>query len=238
MLLLAGSGLLYRILALHLERIEQNPRVLPIPLSSFPTMVNGWVGKDVPISQAVQRVARNDDFLSRHYSNETSNQWVNVYVAYSGRPATMLGHRPRVCYAAGGWVHDDTERSQVNSLSGKPITCLIHRFHRPAPAYDEVVVLNFYIVNGRITADEAGFSGVAWRTPSVAGAVARYVAQVQISSTMENSVRQAARDLTDMIMGFFPDQNGHIEAVQLDPGLTNTSKRTNSLKTRLLAGAD
>ena len=127
----------------------------------------------------------------------------------------MQGHRPQVCYVGGGWIHDSTAPSKVISLSGRTIPCLIHRFHKPAPQNDEIVVLNFYILNGQLTADESGFSSVGWRTPNIVGDPARYVAQVQISSVLENSVRKAARDMTDLILDFFPDKSGKVRAAKL-----------------------
>jgi len=69
-------------------------------------------------------------------------------------------------------------------------------------------------LNGRITADEKDFSGLLDRRPNIAGDPARYVAQVQISSVMENSIRAAAKDMTDLILDFLPDKNGVVRAAQ------------------------
>jgi hypothetical protein len=77
------------------------------------------------------------------------------------------------------------------------------------------VVLNFYIVNGQLTSDERVFSGVGWRTPNIGGDPAHYVTQVQIGSILENSTRVAARDMAELILDFFPDQNGQVRAAQL-----------------------
>lgn len=84
----------------------------------------------------------------------------------------------------------------------------------PAPRNDEIVVLNYYILNGEIAADESGFSGVGIRTPNIAGDPARYVTQVQISSILENSTLSAAVDFTDLILDFFPDRKGNVKAVE------------------------
>ena len=46
------------------------------------------------------------------------------------------------------------------------------------------------------------------------GDPARYVAQVQISSVLENSVRSLARDITDLVLDYLPDKNGKIQAVE------------------------
>ena len=136
----------------------------------------------------------------------------------------MLGHRPQVCYVGGGWIHDSTEQSEVISNFGRAIPCLVHRFHMPAPGYEERVVLNFYIVNGQLTNDESSFSGVGWRTPNIAGNTARYVAQVQISSVLENSTRTAVKNMTELILAFFPDENGDVRVAE------NTNYSTSDLK--------
>jgi len=199
------SGSIYRVTSLRLQTISEIPITLPVPLSEFPIRVDDWVGKDVPISASVQRVAGNDDFLNRMYVDESRNQWVNVYIAYSARPRTMIGHRPQACYRGGGWLHDGTEKAELSLFSGKKLPCLVHRFHKPDANRTETVVLNFYIVNGQLTDDESVFSGLGWRTPNIAGNAARYVAQIQISSTLENSVRRAAIAFTESIQKFFPD---------------------------------
>ena len=204
--LLLGSGITYRIMAGYLQGDALSPIALPVPLNEFPLEVGQWSGSEVPIPVNIQKIAKNDDFLSRLYINQTTNQWVNIYVAYTARPGTMLGHRPQVCYPANGWIHDSTDHIKVVSKQGSEIPCLLHRFHRPAPNYEEMLVLNFYIVNGLLTDDESVFSGVGWRTPNIAGDPARYVAQVQVSSVLENSARSGAKDFTDLILEYFPDE--------------------------------
>lgn len=210
-ILVVLSGVAYRVLASRLKLVAETPIALAVPLCAFPLEIGNWTGKDVPIPENIQRVAGNDDFLNRLYINESNNEWVSVYVAYTARPRTMLGHRPQVCYVGGGWVHDGTERSEVVSNTGTRIPCLVHRFHRPAPETGETVVLNFYVVNGQITNDESVFTGLGWRTPNIGGDPARYVAQVQISSVLENSIRTAAKDMTEQILKFFPDKNGKVK---------------------------
>lgn len=213
-LLLIMSGVAYRVMASRLRLVADRPVPLPVSLSAFPLQVGNWLGRDVPIPDNIQRVAGNDDFLNRLYINSSSNQWINLYIAYSARPKTMLGHRPEICYVGGGWVHDSTKSSTVISPSGTQIQCLIHHFHMRPPQYEERIVLNFYILNGQITADESVFSGVGWRTPNIDGDPARYVAQVQISSITENSIITAAENMTDLILDYFPDENGEVRATE------------------------
>jgi hypothetical protein len=215
-ILLVLSGVVYRVLASRLQLIANTSVSLPVPLSVFPSQIGNWTGTELTIPTTTREyMERNfaDDFLSRRYINSQTKAWADVYVVYcSSRPGGIIGHQPRVCYPGFGWIHDSTEQSQFISQIGRQITCLIHRFHKPHPSYDQIVVLNFYILNGQITTDEDKFSGPFGRRPNISGSPARYVAQVQISSTLENSILRAAEDMTDLILNFLPDRNGRVRA--------------------------
>jgi len=218
-LLLVLSGITYRLLASHFELLFDTPISLPVPLSALPARIGSWVGTELAISTTTKEYMKKnfaDDFLTRRYINAATQAWADVYIVYcSSRPGGILGHRPRVCYTGGGWIHDSTEPSQFISRAGRQIPCLIHRFHKPAPTHEQKVVLNFYILNGQITADENDFSGPWGRRPNIAGDPARYVAQVQISSVLENSIRTMAKDMTDLVLDYLPDQNGRVRTADL-----------------------
>jgi EpsI family protein len=206
--ILLMGGAAYRIASAELKRIIGAQIELDRPLSSFPLQFIDWRGEDVPIPVNVQRVAGADEFLSRLYVNSTDKTWVNLYVAYTARPRNMLGHQPEICYPASGWIHDYTDHIEVITKSGRHIPCLLHHFHKPEREREERVVLNYYVVNGRLTDDESVFSGIGWRTPNIDGNPARYVAQVQISSTLEGSVRRTAEEMSDALIALFPNGNG------------------------------
>jgi EpsI family protein len=210
---LVASGLGYRVVAAHLDRLGKAIR-LPVPLANIPMEVGPWRGEDVPMSQAVLKVAGNDDYVNRRYMNEAAGAWVNLYVAYSGDPRTMLGHRPQVCYPAAGWQHEYTTRIEITSPQGTVVPCLLHRFHMAGQAAGSVVVLNFYVLNGKMTDDEGTFSGAAWRLPNISGNIARYVTQVQISSVLEKSVRDAAADFVDVVLKYLPEVEGVVAAAK------------------------
>ncbi len=131
-----------------------------------------------------------------------------------------MGHQPLRCYPGNGWIHDSTETSQFTSRARRPTNCLIHRFHKPSPSYQEIVVLNFYVLNGQITLSEDEFSSPWGRRPNIAGDPARYVAQVQVSSIFEYAARGAAADMVDLILAYLPDQQGHVTATGLAGGFT------------------
>jgi hypothetical protein len=217
-ILLILSGITYRVLASRLKYTAETPIILPVPLSNFPIQVSSWVGSDLSILSTTKEYMKKnfaDDFLSRRYVNAKTKDWVDVYIVYcSSQPGGMLGHQPQVCYPAHGWIHDSTEPSQFTSRIGQQIPCLIHQFHKPTPTYDQTVILNFYILNGQITINERDFSGLLGRRSNIAGNPARYVAQVQISSILENSVRTSAKDMVDLVLDFLPDENGKVRATK------------------------
>lgn len=217
-LLLVSSGITYRLLASHLEILSDTPILLPVPLGNFPTQVGNWFGSDLAIPNTTREYMEEnfaDDFMSRRYINAATKAWADVYIVYcSSRPGGILGHQPQVCYPANGWIHDSAEKSQFITADGQQIPCLINRFHKPAPAYDQKLVLNFYILNGQITANENDFSDPLGRKPNITGDPAQYVAQVQISSVLENSIRTIAKDITDLVVDYLPDQKGKVQVVE------------------------
>ena len=203
-------GFAYKTVENHLQKSAVLPIVLPTPLRLFPLVIGGWTGKDVSWDESTIQAARNDDYCNRLYTNNGREHWVNFYIAYSGSPRTMLGHRPDACYVGAGWVHGSTVKSDFISRSGRRIPCLIHRFYTPEPRREEIVVLNYYVVNGRPSNDENTFSGLAWRTPNINGNIARYVAQVQINSVVESAVLAFAGDSADILLSFLPDEKGDV----------------------------
>lgn len=217
--MLITAGFAYRAATARMPNAAVAAVQLPVPLRQFPTQVASWAGSDLPIPETTADYMRQnfaDDFISRRYVNASQGQWADVYIVYcSSRPGGILGHQPRVCFPAHGWIHDGTVTSEITSSSGRPISCLIHRFRKPAPSFQEIVVLSFYILNGQITLSENDFSGPLGRRPNVSGDPARYVAQVQVSSVYENSVRTAGAQMADIILSFLPDQNGHQGAADL-----------------------
>ena len=215
-LLLVGAGAAYRVAAARLQGDSVGPVRLPLPLKDFPEQVADWTGRDLEIAATTKAYMEKnfaDDYLSRRYVNAAQGLWADLYVVYcASSPAGILGHKPQRCYPGNGWIHDHTEASRFTSNAGRPIDCLIHRFHRPAPFYQEIVVLNYYVLNGQITLSEDEFSGPLGRRPNLSGDPARYVAQVQVSSILEHSARTAAAQMADLILAFLPDENGHVAA--------------------------
>lgn len=223
--LLISAGVSYRALKSLTTGTVIN---LPIPLKTFPVLIGNWTGMDLSIPTITQEYMKKnfaDDYISRRYINSKTQAWADVYIVYcASKPGSMLGHRPQVCYPGNGWIHDSTEKSQFLTREGREISCLIHRFHKPSPAYDETIILNFYIVNGKLATNQKGFSGFWGRRFNITKNPARYVAQVQISSALENSIRSATRDMSELILDLLPDKNGTVAAAQNIPPVSGISE--------------
>ena len=204
LIVVIGMGGYYRYAAEKLDAISQIPLLPLIPLENFPMVLDQWQGREIPISETVLRVAGNDDYLSRFYLNSTANIGASLYVGYTAEPRRMLGHRPEVCYIGSGWIHDYTQPDRIYTKSGRPLSCLIHRFFKTGLASEEVFVLNYYVVNGELTVDHKMFEGLRWRRPKQAEGRLKYVAQIQISSSSEQAVRLLAREIADPIMEYMP----------------------------------
>ncbi len=217
--LIVMSGFLYRVITSRLNIILQSPINLAVPLSTFPLKIGDWAGSENPIRSTTKEYMEQnfaDDFLSRRYINSQTNMWADVYIVYcSSRPGGILGHRPGVCYPANGWISDSVESSTFTTASGREVSCLIQRFHMPEPQYRESIVLNYYILNGQVTTRENDFSGLLGRRPNIAGDPARYVAQIQISSIFENSIREMAKLIADQVFDLLPDKNGVVNTAGL-----------------------
>lgn len=199
-LLLSGWG--YHVLD---ERLGAGTtaQVMPeIPFKYFPQLIEGWEGRDVPISETVLLAAANDDYVCRIYRNADKQMNASLYVAYTCEPRRMLGHRPEICYAGSGWTRQETKKETLRLPDGNAIEVLMHRFSKQGLAEQEIFVLNYYIISGQITADHSAFSGLKWRR--LPSGCADYVAQVQISSDQAAGAYSLAEAATERILLHLP----------------------------------
>lgn len=204
LVVVAGAGAYYHRLAEKYDRLASTPLMPSIPLENFPMLLGHWQGQDVPISETVLKVAGNDDYLSRFYAHRDLRLGVSFYVGYTAEPRRMLGHRPKVCYVGSGWIHGETRNETFRTQNGTDLECLIHRFYKTGLAYEEVYVLNYYIVNGQLTTDQSMFDGLSWRRPKQIEGRLAYVAQVQISAATEQAVRLFGSLAADELMDYMP----------------------------------
>lgn len=191
-LVVAGMG--YRALAAYIGGELAQKVQLPTPLASLPLEIGEWQGTDIPLSEGVQRIAGNDDFVNRLYVHRRTGQRVSLYVGYTARPRTMLRHRPTVCYPSAGYSLLGS-RDHMAPAAGESRPVRLHAFLKPGVRESRVLVLNFYVLNGAWTVDEDSFWSLGWRTPNLARDAARYVAQVQVSCPFTESEEAAVLDV-------------------------------------------
>lgn len=202
--IMGSSGYLYRVCAVELDALSRIKVFPPIPLNQFPIQQGAWRGQDIPISESVLKVAANDDYVNRLYTHRDLPYQVNLYIAYTSEPRRMLGHRPRVCYRGSGWDHDGTEEIQIVTTTGKALPVLVHRFHKSGLNSQDIVVLNYYVVNGELTVDHKKFDTLRWRRPKMSGGRLDYVAQIQVSSASLEGAKLLIRDFSDDILRHLP----------------------------------
>ena len=214
--ILVLGGFAYRRLTVEwLAPSLSRPVKLPVPLKEIPLELDdGWVGEDHKLSRAVERIAGNDDYVFRLYRNYLTGESAYLYVAYSGRPRFMVGHRPDICYPSAGWSFDGVGAAEIKRPDGATLLVNVHRFHKGTANGLDMVVLNYYVLNGKPTKDAGSFSGVSWRLPNISGNPAYYVAQVQISSRAESSARKLAGVSANHILRLLPDESSTIRAAK------------------------
>jgi EpsI family protein len=78
-------------------------------LAAFPSEVNGWTGRDVPIPQETLDVLKAGDTLERIYTNPNNSSYVDLFIGYF--PTQRTGaqiHSPKNCLPGAGWAPVET----------------------------------------------------------------------------------------------------------------------------------
>lgn len=163
------------------------PVRLERPLSTLPLTIGEWKGVELSMDKRVVEVAGCDDYVYRRYVDASTNRTVDLYVAYAARPANMLGHRPEVCYPTHGWATGPVRKLTLTLPDGRPLECLVRQVSRADGSARPMVVLNYYIVQGRHLTDWTDFWGPRWRMPNLARDPSFYVTQVQVTVPVSTS---------------------------------------------------
>lgn len=182
--LLAVGGVAYRQVSAVVDAELAREITLDPPLASLPMQLGSWRGEDVTLPEGVLRIAGNDDYVNRAYYDTERGAWVTLNVGYTARPRTILRHRPTICYPSAGWAREGEGERTLN-VAGREIPVLMHRFRKTGLSDQRVVVLHFYVLDGKTTTDEYSFWGLRFRAPSTTRDTAHYVAQVQVVALVD-----------------------------------------------------
>jgi hypothetical protein len=109
---LLAAGLAGKIaLSRHVEKAGELPRVpLLKPLEEFPLQLGEWQGQDQEIEENLQY---GDDHLQRLYYHPGRQQYLSIWMAYSG-VGLDRGHHPEVCMAVAGKPEDPSVRGTLD----------------------------------------------------------------------------------------------------------------------------
>lgn len=177
-----ASGVGYRIVAAQLDT-ALNTAVTPArPLATLPLRIGHWHGTDVALEPGIRQIPGFDDeHVNRQYEHAGTGRTATVFVGFTGRPRTRLGHRPDVCYAAHGWHQDAEEPIVLRVAPGRKIPAVVYDFSSPGLSHGKRVVLAVYLVNGAYRSDPEAYSRRAFHDPLVTESGAPYVARLQVS---------------------------------------------------------
>ncbi len=176
--LLVGSGAAHRIAAARFARASSS---IPLPrgtLAALPLTIADWKGADVPLDDVVIEISDTDDHLNRVYTRANGRQRVSLFVGYGVKMRDLMPHRPEVCYVGQGWTMLSTRRVELPMPDGNRFPCQVHNFQRGGLDPRRIMVLNYYIVDGRFAQDVSALRSKAWKFNSDVS----YVAQVQIAA--------------------------------------------------------
>lgn len=175
--LMGASGVGYRVFARYLARPTDSTPLPPGTLARLPRHIGQWVGKDVPLEEALIAATDTDAIVNRVYSRTAGGEVVALFIGYGVQARDLMPHRPEVCYPGAGWTLNDNDLVQLALRDGTTLDCRIYRFSRGALSSQDMTVLNYYIVDGQYCPDVSLLRSRAWRGSKGI----RYMAQVQIA---------------------------------------------------------
>lgn len=124
-------------------------------LSSLPSQIDGWTGRDETLDQQTLDILGPGEFLVRDYENASQPQsqpWINLYIAYF--PTQKAGdtiHSPNHCLPGAGWVPTSREIIQLTGPDGSSFP--VNRYV-VAKGEDRQLVLYWFQAHGRVVARE------------------------------------------------------------------------------------
>ena len=193
---------------------------LAIELDQFPMRLNGWRGRDMPLSENVVATAGFTTYLNREYVAADGRR-VALYIAYYAHVMDRVPHGPTICLPYHGW---QKKEEQVITLPTE------------APGFDRLKVekllyerdfaqaafFYWYAANGKQMVEQRHmYADSAWRRIlGLFGPGGGYLVQVSVSAHIADSrqrafesVEQFFRQNFDTIAKHFPQTDGSREAV-------------------------
>jgi EpsI family protein len=129
-----------------------DPIPLAKPLAQFPAAIGSWHGQDVPIDQALLKVAGVDEYLNRTYEDRSAGFPIFLYVGYYRTQQTGEEiHSPENCLPGAGWQPESRTVLQLPLPEGGTVPVNLYVIQK---GLDREAVVYWYQSNGRILASE------------------------------------------------------------------------------------
>ena len=185
----------YRVLVVRLEGPVNTTPISPAALERLPLQIGDWMGREVPLDEAIVRATDTDAHINRSYSRNNASQYISLYIASGVKARDLMPHRPEVCYKGAGWTLIDKRSMELPLSDGMELPCMALQFSRGTLNTKKTVLLNYYIVDGQYCRDISLLRSKAWR----GSGTVRYIAQVQIiaSTTVNLNADSAERIISD-----------------------------------------
>lgn len=125
---------------------------LNAPLSTIPTTIDGWSGRDLPgWDDSVVKVLGADEYVNRRYVRDGTSV-ADLYIGYYGsqRQGDAI-HSPQNCLPGSGWEPVSAERVDLDVAGARTIR--VNRYVVQKDL-DKQVVLYWYQGRGRVIASE------------------------------------------------------------------------------------
>ena len=189
------SSAAYRVLAARLEAPVNTTPISLAALERLPLQIGDWMGREVPLDEAIVRATDTDAHINRSYSRNNASQYISLYIASGVKVRDLMPHRPEVCYTGAGWTLIDKRSMELPLSDGMELPCNTFQFSRGTLNTKKTVLLNYYIVDGQYCRDVSRLRSKAWR----GSGTVRYVAQIQIAAsvTVNLTADSAARIISD-----------------------------------------
>jgi hypothetical protein len=151
-----SAVLLVGIIAMNFSFGMFTPRNIPLAdgyhervrdsIEAFPYRIGDWIGSDMPVQEAAQRLLRPNKLFQRGYTNPETGHMVMLLVVHCKDTRDMVGHFPPNCYPANGWVQLD-ERAEFLTWSGQEHPAVRYTFARGTLGQKrEMSILNFFVL--------------------------------------------------------------------------------------------
>jgi EpsI family protein len=184
LLLAAGAG--YRVLLGEQQRFASPRAVISHMLSSLPLEFGTWRSRPAPLGRPVEAAIKAEAYLSRLCEDLSTGEEVFLFVTAARSARAMLGHRPKICYPAIGWILEDTRVIDIAADAG-PLQVRVQTFANPEAGARRQLVLSYFIVSGKVTIDEGDFRGLYWRRAFLGGQTSSPLLQVQVIAPATSS---------------------------------------------------